>query len=142
MADFEVELLAGDFVAAVASTTWTDPAVAEDPTRLNPLGHVQHRHTRVDVAFGSTVTVQLQAIVGGVHAPADAALGGRLFTWSMGIWAPGAPIPMIVSPYGGKTSVARTSISWSHPGHYVIVAARPSGGHVGYPFDVRALPAP
>ena len=140
MADFDVELLTGDFVVAQPSSIWTDPALDEDPTRLNPRGHVQHRHMKLRISATGSMDVLMRAIVAGVTAPADGALGGRLFGWSVGIWPAGAPIPMITSPDGGKTSQARFTLQGRFPGHYVIVAARPNGGHIGYPLDVEVIP--
>ncbi len=137
MADFDVELLTGDFISAQPSSIWTDPAMNDDPTRLNPRGHVQHRHMKLLVAAAGSLSVRLRAVVGGVAAPADGALGGRLFGWSVGIWPAGAPIPMITSPFGGKTSQASFTLLGLYPGHYVFVAARPDGGHIGYPLDVE-----
>lgn len=137
MADFDVELVNGDG-DAIPSSIWTDPAIIEDPTRISPRGHVQHRYSRVVIASGFTGELFFQTIVGGVRAPADAALGGRLFSWAFGIWPAGAPIPMIVSPYSGKTSRAAVTFYGTHPGHFVIVAGRPDGGHIGYPIDIEA----
>ena len=111
-----------------------------DPTRLNPRGHVQHRHMKLRISATGSMDVLMRAIVAGVTAPADGALGGRLFGWSVGLWPAGAPIPMITSPDGGKTSQARFTLQGRFPGHYVIVAARPNGGHIGYPLDVEVIP--
>lgn len=136
MADFDVEVVSGDIIA-YPSTQWTDPALPEDPTRLNPRGHVQHRHMRFVIAPESTLAVVFQTIVAGVHGPDDAALGGRLFGWSMGIWPTGAPVPAVVSPYGGKTSRGQVVLKGRYPGHWVMTCARPGGGHIGYPFDIE-----
>lgn len=137
MADFDVEALDSDFITPLPSTRWTDPAASEDPTRLNPRGHVQHRYQRIIVAPGFSQAVEFRAIVGGVPAPADAALGGRLFSWSFGVIPTAAPMPSITSPISGKTSRAQVTFAGFYPGHYVIVCARPGGGHIGYPFDVE-----
>jgi hypothetical protein len=109
VADFDVEVVSLDFIA-YPSSLWTDPALPEDPTRLNPRGHVQHRHTKFVIAPAATLQVVFQTIVNGVHAPADGALGGRLFGWSMGVWPTGAPVPAITSPISGRTSRAQVGL--------------------------------
>jgi hypothetical protein len=137
VADFDVEVVNLDFIAYSSSSIWTDPALPEDPTRLNPRGHVQHRHTKFVIAPDSTLQVVFQAIADGVHGPEDADLGGRLFGWSMGIWPAGAPVPAIVSPIAGRTSRAQVGLKGRYPGHWVVTCARPGGGHICYPFDVE-----
>lgn len=135
MPDFRVRVLGFDSDFAIAK--WVDPPIAGDPTRLNTLAHVDHRYMRTRVAPTSNTTLELRAIVAGVEAPADGALGGRLFEWVHSLRPLLAPVPMIVFPIGGKTSVAQVRINGAYPGHYRILATRPGSGVVAIPFDVE-----
>lgn len=130
MADFSVNV-----VRAPPSTdvvTWTDPAVASAPSRLNPDG-VNHLYWRVH----TTTVLELRAVVDGVEAPADAALGGRLINWAWvehPLHGVGSP-PAITTPVGGKTSVAQ--VTPLDRGHYTIQAWRADGGSVLVPFEAE-----
>lgn len=140
MADFGVVLVQTIDPERVTYPVWIDPEHGADPGRLNPRGHVQHRYARVGVSAGTVTSIFFHAVVAGVDAPADAALGGRLFSWSMGVWPLDSPVPIITSPYDSKTSQAQVPIFGRYPGHWVIVARRPGGGHVAFPFDVEIDP--
>lgn len=138
MADFDVVLVQTVDPARVSYPIWTDPADGEDPTRLNPRGNVQHRYARIGVtAIEAEPTIEFDAVVGGVQAPDDASLGGRRFSWFFGSWPTGAPIPPLTSPVGGKTSRVTFPVRSRWPGHYVLVARRPTGGHICFPFDIE-----
>lgn len=116
MADFTVIAASG-----LSVVDWVDPpSSAGAPSRLNSRpGYAQKRYRG---ALG--VPVVLQAVVGGVAAPLDAALGGRLFT-SFVVEAPAPPFTGIVSPLGQSSVQIVTA---SVPGHYTIGIARPNGG--------------
>lgn len=137
MPDFRVRVLGFDSDFAVAK--WVDPPIDGDPTRLNTLAHVDHRFFRTRVLPTATTTLEIRAIVGGVEAPADGALGGRLFAWVHSLRPTGAPVPLISSPVGGKTSVAQVSVAGAWPGHYRILATRPGSGAIAIPFDVEVI---
>ena len=140
MADFDLVLVQTIDPERVTYPTWIDPALGADPSRIAPRGHVLHRHARIGVDAGDVLSVEFNAVVGGVQAPADAALGGRLFSWVFSLWPVGAPIPEIASPVDTKTSRARFICRGAYPGHYVMRAKRPSGGSVSFPFDVELDP--
>ena len=137
MPDFRVRVLGFDSDFAIAK--WVDPPIDGDPTRLNTLAHVDHRYMRSRVLPTGSTTLEIRAIVGGVEAPADGALGGRLFAWVHSMRPQLAPVPLIASPIGGKTSVAQVTISGAYPGHYRILATRPGSGVLAIPFDVELI---
>lgn len=137
MADFDLVLVQTIDPARVTYPPWVDPSLGADPSRIAPRGHVLHRYARIGVESDDVLSVEFNAVVGGVQAPADAALGGRLFGWVFSLWPAGAPIPEITSPVAAKTSRASFVCRGAYPGHYVIRAKRPSGGSVSFPFDVE-----
>jgi len=139
MADFSVNVLLA--APDVQTQAWSDPATASAPSRLNPAAGRPHLYWRV--VAGNTI--EFRAVVGGVEAPADAALGGRLINWAWvegcyeGLFSP----PAIVSPVGGKTSIAQVAIPSSGSGslgHFTIQAWRSAGGAVLVPFMVISAP--
>lgn len=140
MADFGVVLVQTVDPERVTYPPWLDPEEGEDPTRLNPRGHVLHRYARIRVEPADSPTVEFNAVVGGVQAPAEGSLTGRSISWSFGSWPAGAPIPALTSPFGGKSSRVTFTARGAYPGHYVLVARRFQGGHVCYPFDVEPTP--
>lgn len=107
------------FTAGVTGATWDDPASGDKPTRINPRPGQPHRRWVGSVGVQVTITAR----VAGVSAPLDAALGGRLFTATIGE-APGA-LPVISSP-GGQSSVQRFTPEVA--GHYSVVLRREGGG--------------
>lgn len=107
------------FTAGVTGTTWEDPASGGKPTRINPRPGLPHRRRVGSVGVQLTVT----AVVAGVSAPLDAALGGRLFTGTLAE-TPGA-LPPVTSP-GGQSSVQRFTPTVA--GHYTFVMRRQDGG--------------
>jgi hypothetical protein len=139
VADFSVVLVQTIDPPRLTYAAWIDPPQGEDPTRLNPRAHVAHRYARLQVEAMTTGTLELNAIVNGVQAPADAALGGRLFDWSIGEGPVGAPWPVITSPIAGKTSRAQIDLAAirAYPGHWLVAIARPGSGGVVVAFDVE-----
>lgn len=139
MPDFRVRIIeVVDSIAKLTFPGWADEPDGDDPTRLNALAHVPLRYARVGNIGPETVSaIAMVAIVDGVEAPADAALGGRLFRWSMGTWPLGYPIPTIVSPVGGKTSLATIPIFGAYPGHWAVCVERPGSGQILVPYDVE-----
>lgn len=117
MADFDVIVASG-----AQLQDWLDPGLSGKPSRINSRpGYPLKRWV------GSQgVPVVLKAVVGGVVAPADGALGGRLFA-SWVVEAPILPVPPPVS-VGGFSS----TITFAAPaeGHYTIGVRRPDGGLV------------
>lgn len=123
MADFRAQ-----FTAGVTVQPWTDPPLGARPSRLN--ARAEQSHTR---HVGASATqVEVSAIVGGVLAPLDAALGGRLFT---AFFAESAvfPQPVLSSP-GGQSSVQRFTAFT--PGHYTLRLVREDGGSIFLHVDV------
>lgn len=125
MPDFTVRIVPQ---ANTTLVTWTD-------VRCNPVPQRPHQHWRVDTAPWSDQ--EFRCVVGGVDAPMDAALGGRLFSWWW-LALPVYPAPLII-PAFARTSLV--TISRLGPalevGHYELVAYRPSGGAVVFPFEVQ-----
>lgn len=115
MADFTVIPASG-----VSVVDWIDPSSSGAPSRLNSRpGHPQKRYRGA-----LYVPIVLQAVVGGVVAPLDAALGGRLFVPFV-VEAPVLPFTGIISPYGQSSMQVMTAM---FPGHYTIGFRRPNGG--------------
>lgn len=123
MADFAASITAG-----VVPEPWADPGLGDVPSRIN--FDAEHPQTRLIATVN--IAVILTAVVGGVSAPLDATLGGRLFTASM-VEHPAAS-PVVVAGIVGQSSVQ----TFSPPvaGHYTLVMRRPEGG--GYWFHVDA----
>jgi len=115
MADFTVIAASG-----LSVDDWLDPASGSAPSRLNSRpGYPQKRYV------GTVgVPVVLQAVVDGVVAPLDAALGGRLFV-AFVVEAPVLPFTGIVSPLGQSSVQIVTAYV---RGHYTIGIRRPDGG--------------
>lgn len=123
MADFEPR-----FTAGATLEPWTDPLVGTRPSRLNPAANRPHQRRRV--VSGALVSVS--ARVGGVTAPLDAALGGRLFVaWF--VEYPSVSPPALSSP-AGQSSLQRFTPTTA--GHYTLVLRRAGGGGVLLHFDV------
>lgn len=115
MADFDVIVASG-----AQLKDWLDPPVSGQPSRINPRpGHPFRRW----VGSRSSPVV-LKAVVGGVVAPADGALGGRLFV-SWVVEAPVMPVPPPVSVGGFSSTITFTA---PDEGHYTIGVRRPDGG--------------
>jgi len=131
MPDFDAHFASGVTLAA-----WVDPPKPEGagtgaggaPPRTNPVAG--HPPSYYRASLGATV----EAIVGGVAGPLDAALGGRLFTThfaELPIWPP----PLIASP-AGQTS--RATFTPYLIGHHLVVLRRDGGGAIALHFDVEA----
>lgn len=140
MADFSVRA-AHTFgsMSILRTPPWTDPATATSPTRLNVRADVQHRYYQVFMNGSPSTSLRFECTVNGVVTPADGALGGRLFTWSMSLVPIGAPEPMF-SVAGGFTSIASIPLLAAYPGHYRALVNRPGSGSIGIPFDVELMP--
>lgn len=124
MADFTVVATSGLIVS-----DWLDPpSPSGAPSRLNARpGQAFKRYVG---QLG--VPVVLSAVVGGVAGPADAALGGRLFTASA-IEAPAMPFVGISSPAGFSSVI---QILAHQAGHYAIRIRRPDGGNEHVHLDI------
>ena len=136
MPDFEARLVG----AGVTLVAWADPPApvpyaspGPAPSRLNV--HGAYPPTYYRVAPGSMVEVR--AIVGGVEAPLDAALGGRLFTaW----WAQWSDFPPTIVQPAGQSSVARFALNATvgrHLGFFHLGLGRTGGGALFVPFCVE-----
>jgi hypothetical protein len=123
MADFTVIVASGATVQ-----DWTDPAGASGaPSRVNARpGYPLKRYVA-----RRGVQVVLKAVVGGVLAPADGTLGGRLFIPEC-IEAPGGPFSDFI-PTLGYSSIITVPV-W-RVGHHTIRIARPDGGNEHIHFD-------
>ncbi len=125
MADFTVIVASGAQVQ-----DWLDPPTALQPSRLNPRpGYPLKRWVG---ARGTAVV--LKAVVGGVLAPLDAALGGRLFTpWAVEAPPTATPFVGFSSPLAQSSVVIVTCV---FPGHYTIGVRRLDGGAEHVPLDI------
>lgn len=118
---------------------WIDPNAT--PKRINPLPEIPHRFHRVLAATGAPrFGINLDGVG---NEPLDAALGGKLFIWSLveqhSSDVIGAiPIPVVA----GQSSVVQfTAGDFSFPsdgglGHYLLMAFREGSGAVAVPFLV------
>ena len=135
-----------DFTArittAVGGSLVTDFSDTQVPSRLNPLPGKPHRHVRVPINQGG---IKAFATVGGVDAPADSALDGRLFHWWW-VQVPGYPVPPF-QHLAGKTSevdfpgwpnFTGSDDAASALGVWVLGVRRLQGGAMLLPFTVEA----
>jgi hypothetical protein len=124
-----------DFSATFTSGTtlepWTDPADGSRPTRLNPITNREHKRRVGTVG----VQIEVKATVGGVLAPLDAALGGRLF---LGMMAEHPGLPVAITPVALQSSIQR--FTPVQVGHYCFVLRRDAGGGLFMHVDVEAAP--
>lgn len=111
---------------------WVDTASATRASRLNADPEHLHSHRKY-VLVGGTVSVQFRAIVGGVDAPLDAALGGNLFTAAWVEWS-GSSQPAMTQNAGQSSVVYITATA---VGHYCVSFTRTNGGGMLVHFDVE-----
>jgi hypothetical protein len=124
MADFEVRVVAG-----IELRRWVDPPGSSgQPSRVRPHPGLEQLYRRAKLGQ----VVQLRAVVGGVEAPLDSTLGGRLFAPFL---TEGFGPPFFSCP-PGQTSI----VLWTpkNPGHHVVGIRRHQGGAVLIHFDVAA----
>jgi hypothetical protein len=119
-----------DFLARIASgalaTPWSDARANVDRARPSKY----HR-----AIVGSEVA--MHAVVGGVGAPLDTALDGRLFSSDLGEW-PAPYGPTSISSPAGQSSIQRFTPPAA--GHYLWWIRRADGGAVGIHLDAEAAP--
>ncbi len=115
------------FTAGATLVAWTDPPDSARPSRLNPI--IGHGHQRRVGLVGAQVTIT--ATVGGVVAPLDAALGGRLFA---GMFAEVPSLaPVITSPAGQSSVLRFTPLK---AGHHTFTLRRDGSGGLFLHLDV------
>ncbi len=123
MAEFDADFSDGATIAL-----WNDPPSAGPgalPSRLNAFA--EHPHLRYVAETG--VPVEVTAVVGGVSAPMDAALGGRLFSFYVIEW----PLEGTSPPPATSGAAAQSSVQTFTPteaGHYTLKMKRPAGGAI------------
>lgn len=117
-----------------SDVVWLDPATADQPSRLNAFPLHPHTYRKVSVGLGPVV-VTFKATVGGVLAPMDAALGGKLFSAAFAEWSGTFPPPITLA--AAQSSLATFTVTSSHLGHFLFSFRRESGGAVNVPFDVE-----
>lgn len=128
MADFDL-ILTG---SGITSAVWSDPASADTPSRLN----VDPAHPPLYKRIVVPRTVTVSAIVGGVVAPPDSSLGGRLFEVHWVEWS-GFGMPVLnFTP--GSSSTVDVVLGTGHVGHFLLAFMRPGGGGMGIHFDGAA----
>lgn len=127
MADFSVQLSGG------VQVPWIDLQrnIPEQASRLVS----DPDHLRSYRRFIPNATATISAVVGGVVAPMDAALGGRLFTAAWLEWSGHEP-PLIVQA-AGQSSLVTVFLDIFHHGHFVLRIQRKLGGAWLVPFDVE-----
>jgi hypothetical protein len=128
MPNFDLRLAAGASLAQ-----WHDPDPAPNtadsrPSRLRP--HPGQPFLRWLGKVG--ILVELRAIVAGVEAPLDGALGGNLFTAFFAEQPYGGPHGM-TQPAGQSSRVRFTPLT---PGHYLVGIRRTNGGAILLHLDV------
>lgn len=119
MANFTARFTDGATIAQ-----WDDPAFGGVPTRQNAFE--EHPHLRFVAAVGVEVEVSATIIATGIEGPADAALGGRLFTLSF------AELPGISPPSISQTPAVSSVQRFTPPaaGHYTLKMKRLERGAV------------
>lgn len=124
MPNFEIEFTSGSRVE-----TWPD-------ARLNPRALGRHLYARVTRPTAPALaTVVLSAVVGGVVAPLDAALGGDLFAVSRIAWS--GSFPFAISQAAGQSSLITLRFAYNMQGHQEIAIRRPNGGAIILGFEVE-----
>ena len=125
MPDFEIT------VSGATVDPWLDPAYGQTPSRLNP--RTGRSMSRIIGTVG--VPVVITAAVGGISAPSDSALAGRLFVAEVHE-APVTPRPNCTIPTAGQSSVQRFTPAAA--GHYLFSMTRTEGGAVFVHVDAVA----
>jgi hypothetical protein len=129
MADFTIEAVSG-----LTLVTYVDPPVTIGglkPTRLNPQPGLPHKFWR---SGAPSSQIDIRCYAEGTLGPPDFLLGGRPFTWAW-VDRPYEPLPAIPTITGASSRV-RFPVGALGEGHFTIQALRPSGGSVGFSFDV------
>lgn len=125
MPDFDLRVHSG-----TTSETWDDE-------RLNHRGSTQHLYYRVKPgAFPAVSTVELRAVVGGVEAPLDGALAGRLFHAARISWS--GSFPFAITQPAGQSSKVFLHFSAKTLGHQELVVRRDEGGAIYLSVEVEA----
>lgn len=126
-----------DFDFRVMSGTSTIPWAHE---ALNHRGRHVHRYRVVrPVALPALADVVVHCVVGGVVAPLDGALGGRLFTVTRLVWSGSFPFGIVQAP--GQSSAITLRFAENMLGHQELLIRRPSGGSIALSFEVEAASA-
>ncbi len=128
MANFTARIISGDEVP------WVDEASNTEASRLNPDPEHLPSYRKITIVAGAA-TVEFRAIVGGVEAPLDTALGGDLFTAAWAEWSGISPPPIVQT--SGQTSVLNVPLTSSNVGHFCLSLTRPNGGGMLIHFDVE-----
>lgn len=125
MPDFDFQVISG-----TTTEGWDDP-------RLNHRGLAQHLYRRVVPPVAPALAqVVIHCVVGGVVAPLDAALGGRLFFASRVSWSGSFPFAIVQTP--GQSSVITLKFAHHMLGHQELSIRRPEGGAIVLAFDVES----
>lgn len=97
--------------------------------------HLSHRNANVmryrrvqPPTAPALADLVLSCVVGGVVAPLDGALGGRLFTVSRLVWS--GPFPFLVTQAAGQSSLITVSFTAAMLGHQELCIRRPGGGSI------------
>jgi hypothetical protein len=122
-----------DFDFRIASGTDTVPW---EDRHLSHRGANVHKYRRVTPPGLPTLAeVVIQCVVGGVVAPVDGALGGRLFVVSRLQWA--GTHPFTIHQAAAQSSLITLKFSENNLGHQELVIRRPQGGAIILSFEVE-----
>jgi hypothetical protein len=121
-----------DFDFRVTSGTITTPW---DDRHLSHRGANVHKYRVVQPAALPAIS----CVVGGVVAPVDGALGGRLFVVSRLQWA--GSFPFTISQAAAQSSLITLGFSMSTLGHQELVIRRDEGGAIILSFEVEEASA-
>lgn len=124
MPDFDVRVISG-----TTSLPWDDRHLSHRSANVH-----RYRVVRPPVA-GSIAQVVLHAVVGGVVAPLDAALGGRLIIASRVQWA--GTHPFTITQAAGQSSAITLGFSATMLGHQELCLRRDDGGSIILSFEVE-----
>jgi hypothetical protein len=126
-----------DFDFRVTSGTITTPW---DDRHLSHRGANVHKYRVVQPAALPAISeVVISCVVGGVVAPVDGALGGRLFVVSRLQWA--GSFPFTISQAAAQSSLITLGFSMSTLGHQELVIRRDEGGAIILSFEVEEASA-
>ena len=124
MPNFDLTIVSG-----TTSRGWDDP-------RLNHRGLAQHLYRRVEPPNELDYTeVVIHAVVDGVDAPLDVALGGDLFFTSRVSWS--GTFPFAIIPTAGHSSLIKLRFAHHMLGHQELQVRRANGGAITLSFEVE-----
>lgn len=124
MPNFDLTIASG-----ITPTRWEDE-------RLQHRGAVPHLYRRVVAPTDPALTtVVIHALVNGVEAPLDGALGGALFVAARLAWS--GSFPFAIAQTVGQSSEITLTFAHHMLGHQELIVRRPGGGAIILSFEVE-----